>query len=64
MFAFASGAQCTEVKLQAEGPRPRPTLRRKSVQEHGRLPMVKGDQGVWEIVIGPIEPGIYAIRSQ
>jgi len=25
----------------------------------GGVPMVKGDQGIWEVTIGPIEPGIY-----
>lgn len=25
----------------------------------GGVPLVKGDQGIWEVVIGPIKPGLY-----
>jgi hypothetical protein len=50
----------TEVKLQAEGPEATPNITpQEAYKSTGGLPMVKGDQGVWEIVIGPIEPGIY-----
>ena len=50
----------TEVKLHAEGPEATPGI---TPQETGKymsgVPLTKGDQGVWEATIGPIEPGVY-----
>jgi len=50
----------TEVKLQAEGPEATPEITpEEAYRNMGGVPMVKGDQGIWEATIGPIEPGIY-----
>lgn len=50
----------TEVKLQAEGPEATPEITPQEAYKYmGGVPLVKGDQGVWEVVIGPIEPGVY-----
>ena len=50
----------TDVKLQAEGPESTPNITPEEAYKNmGGVPLVKGDQGVWEVVIGPIEPGIY-----
>jgi enterochelin esterase-like enzyme len=50
----------TEVKLHAEGPEATPGI---TPDETGKymagVPLTKGDQGVWEGTIGPIEPGVY-----
>jgi enterochelin esterase-like enzyme len=50
----------TEVKLHAEGPEATPGI---TPDETGKymagVPLTKGDQGVWEATIGPIEPGVY-----
>ncbi len=50
----------TDVKLQAEGPEATPDITpQEAYKNMGGVPLVKGDQGIWEVVIGPIEPGIY-----
>ncbi len=50
----------TDVKLQAEGPESTPGITPAEVYKNmGGTPMLKGDQGIWEVTIGPIEPGIY-----
>lgn len=50
----------TEVKLQAEGPEATPNITpQDAYKSMGGVPFVKGDQGVWEVVIGPVEPGVY-----
>jgi enterochelin esterase-like enzyme len=50
----------TEVKLHAEGPESTPAITPQQMQTYqSGVAMVKGDQGIWEGVIGPIEPGIY-----
>ncbi len=50
----------TEVKLQAEGPEATPGISpAEAYKNMGGMPMTKGDQGIWEVIIGPIEPGIY-----
>ena len=50
----------TEVKLHAEGPEATPGI---TPDETGKymagVSLTKGDQGVWEATIGPIEPGVY-----
>jgi enterochelin esterase family protein len=50
----------TEVKVHPEGPEATPGI---TPQEAGKyqagVAMAKGDQGIWEAVIGPIEPGVY-----
>lgn len=49
-----------EVKLQAEGPESTPDITPDEVLKSMRgVTMIKGDQGIWEVVIGPIQPGIY-----
>jgi enterochelin esterase family protein len=50
----------TEVKLQAEGPEATPDITpAEAYKNMGGVPLAKGDQGIWEVTIGPIEPGIY-----
>src|ERR1700680_3923433 len=50
----------TDVKLHAEGPEARPGITPQEANKYqGGVAMVKGDQGIWETVIGPIEPGTY-----
>ena len=50
----------TDVKLQAEGPESTPGITPEEAYKNmGGVPMVKGEQGIWEVTIGPIEPGIY-----
>ena len=50
----------TEVKLHAEGPEATPNITpEEAYKSNGGVPLVKGEQGIWEVVIGPIEPGIY-----
>ena len=50
----------TEVKLHAEGPEATPGITPQEANKYqGGVAMVKGDQGIWEAVIGPIEPGTY-----
>lgn len=50
----------SDVKLQAEGPESTPGITPEEAYKNiGGVPMVKGDQGIWEVTIGPIEPGIY-----
>jgi enterochelin esterase family protein len=55
---WAPGA--TEVKLHAEGPEATPNITpQEAYKGNGSVPLVKSEQGIWEVVIGPIEPGIY-----
>lgn len=55
---WAPGA--TDVKLHAEGPEATPNITpQEAYRGNSGVPLVKGDQGIWEVVIGPIEPGIY-----
>ena len=50
----------TDVKVQAEGPESTPDITLQEAYKNIRgLPLVKDDRGVWEAVIGPIEPGVY-----
>jgi enterochelin esterase-like enzyme len=50
----------TEVKLQAEGPEATPDITpAEAYKNMGGVPLVKGDQGIWETTIGPIAPGVY-----
>jgi enterochelin esterase family protein len=50
----------TDVKLQAEGPESTPDITPQQAYKNvGGVPLVKGEQGIWEASIGPIEPGIY-----
>ena len=50
----------TDVKLHAEGPEATPNITpEEAYKSNGGVPLVKGEQGIWEVVIGPIEPGIY-----
>ncbi|HEY3706759.1 MAG TPA: alpha/beta hydrolase-fold protein [Terracidiphilus sp.] len=49
-----------EVKLHAEGPEATPDITpQEAYKNMAGVPLVKGDQGIWEVVIGPIEPGVY-----
>ena len=52
--------KATEVKLQCEGPEATPgfTQEQWETKNRGYL-MQKGDDGIWQTTIGPIEPGIY-----
>ncbi len=50
----------TEVKLHAEGPEATPGITPQETDKYmAGVPLTKGDQGVWEATIGPIEPGVY-----
>ena len=50
----------TDVKLQAEGPEATPDITPEEAYKNmGGVPLVKGGDGVWEVVIGPIQPGAY-----
>ena len=50
----------TDVKLHAEGPEATPGITPQEANKNqGGVAMVKGDQGIWEAVIGPIAPGTY-----
>jgi len=50
----------TEVKLHAEGPEATPKITPQEISKYmAGVPLTKGDQGVWEATIGPIEPGVY-----
>jgi enterochelin esterase-like enzyme len=50
----------TEVKLHAEGPEATPEITPQEISKYmAGVPLTKGDQGVWEARIGPIEPGVY-----
>lgn len=45
----------TEVKLQAT-----PNITSQEAYKNmGGVPLVKGDQGIWDVVIGRIESGVY-----
>ena len=55
---WAPGA--TEVKLHAEGPEATPNITpQEAYKGNSGVPLVKGDQGIWAVSIGPIESGIY-----
>jgi enterochelin esterase-like enzyme len=55
---WAPGA--TDVKLHAEGPEATPNITpEEAYKSNDGVPLVKGEQGIWEVEIGPIEPGIY-----
>ncbi len=48
------------VKLQSEGPEATPDATPDVVMKDvAGFPMQKGDQGIWEVTIGPIVPGVY-----
>jgi enterochelin esterase-like enzyme len=50
----------TDVMLQAEGPEATPGITPEALHKYqGGVAMVKGEQGLWEAVIGPIAPGTY-----
>lgn len=50
----------TKVTLHAEGPEATPSWTPDDLAKSmGGVPMQKGDEGVWEATIGPIEPGAY-----
>jgi len=50
----------TEVKLHAEGPEATPDITPQEANKYqAGVAMVKGDQGIWEATIGPIESGTY-----
>ncbi|MFZ1015436.1 MAG: alpha/beta hydrolase-fold protein [Terracidiphilus sp.] len=50
----------TDVRLHAEGPEATPGITPQEANKYqDGVAMVKGDQGIWEAVIGPIEPGTY-----
>ena len=52
--------KATEVKLHAEGPEATPGITPQETDRYmAGVPLSKGDQGVWEATIGPIEPGVY-----
>ena len=48
-----------EVKLQTEGPEATPGIKPEDLAKLNDIPLVKGDQGIWETTIGPIVPGVY-----
>ena len=49
-----------EVKLHAEGPEATPGITPQETSKYAAgVPLTKGDQGVWEVTIGQIEPGVY-----
>ena len=48
------------IKLQAEGPEATPRATPdQAYKDMTGVPLAKGEQGIWEVTIGPIEPGIY-----
>jgi enterochelin esterase-like enzyme len=50
----------TDVRLHGEGPEATPGITPPEANKYqGGVAMVKGDQGISEAVIGPIEPGTY-----
>jgi enterochelin esterase-like enzyme len=50
----------TDVKLHTEGPEATPGITPQEANKNqGGVTMAKGDQGIWEAVIGPIVPGTY-----
>jgi len=50
----------TDVKLQAEGPEATPEITPDAVRKAAAgVPMLKGDKGIWEVTVGPFEPGLY-----
>ena len=52
--------QAADVKLQAEGPEATPNITpAEAYKNMGGVPLTKGEQGIWEVTIGPIEPGVY-----
>ena len=50
----------TDVKLHAEGPEATPGITpQEAYKNMGGVPLVKAEQGIWEVAIGPIEAGVY-----
>ena len=50
----------TDVTLHAEGPEATPGITPEELHKYqGGVAMVKGEQSIWEAVIGPIAPGTY-----
>ncbi len=50
----------TAVKLQAEGPEATPDATPDVVMKDiGGVAMQRGEQGIWQVTIGPIAPGVY-----
>ena len=50
-------------RLHAEGQESTPDITPEELTKYtSGVPLVKGDQGIWEATIGPIEPGIYRYR--
>jgi enterochelin esterase family protein len=55
---YAPRAQ--EVKLQAEGLEAMPGISPQELAKNtGGIAMTRGDNGVWAIDFGPIQPGVY-----
>jgi enterochelin esterase-like enzyme len=55
---WAPGAR--EVRLHAEGPEATPGITPQEANKNmSGVLMAKGEQDIWEAVIGPIEPGVY-----
>jgi len=49
-----------EVKLHAEGPEATPNITPEETAKYAAgVPLVMGQQGIWETALGPIEPGTY-----
>jgi enterochelin esterase family protein len=49
-----------EVKVQAEGREPTPGMTEEEMRKgFGGIPMSKAENGVWSIMYGPIQPGVY-----
>jgi len=49
-----------DVKLHAEGQEATPGITpQEAYKNMSGVPLVKGEKGIWEVVIGPIEPGVY-----
>ena len=48
-----------DVKLEAEGPEATPGIKPDELAKLNDIALVKGEQGIWETVIGPIMPGVY-----
>lgn len=50
----------SDIKLHAEGPEATPNVTPEELHKNmSGVPMIKGEQGIWDAVIGPIEPGVY-----
>jgi enterochelin esterase-like enzyme len=52
--------KASDVKVHAEGPEATPNITPEETAKYAAgVPLTKGEQGIWEATIGPIEPGIY-----